>query len=61
MEENETEIMDLIVEAHNKFMMLEQTHPSDVPDWVNAIHTLQGIIGQRILRRDYPDIFTTIK
>lgn len=57
----EQEVMDLLVEAHNKYTELEQTHPSDLPDWVNALHTLQRLLGQRILRRDYPEDFPTHK
>jgi hypothetical protein len=54
-------VSDLIVKAHNLFTDLEQTHPNDLPDWVNAIHQLQNIIGMRVLRRDYPETYKTIK
>lgn len=53
----EEKIMDFIVEAHNIFAGLEKTHPSEEQDWANAIHILQRLMGQRVLRRDYPDYF----
>lgn len=55
----EAEIMDLITKAHSKYIDLIQTHPSDMPDWVNGIHSLQNVLGGRILRRDYPETFST--
>lgn len=57
----EKEILDGIVDVHNKYVKLESTHPSDMPDWVNAIHILQNLIGARILRREHPNIFATYK
>jgi len=57
----EQEIMDLLVEAHNKFSQLEPTHPSDITEWVFHLHGMQKILGQRVLRRDYPDKFYSIK
>lgn len=61
MDEKENEIMNLLVEAHNKYIKLESTHPSDMPDWVNHFHILQDVLTRRVLRRDYPDIFVTVK
>ena len=58
--EEEKEIMDLLVQAHNKFVKLNPTHPSDVSDWVNSIHGLQNVLGGRVLRRDYPETFHSI-
>ena len=57
----EQEIMDLIVKAHNKFIKIEPTHPSDITDWLDGIHKCQSVIASRIVRRDYPHFFTTIK
>jgi hypothetical protein len=61
MTEDEKLIMEKIVEVYGLFVKMEQTHPSDIQEWVDAIHALQGIIGMRILRRDYPEIFATYK
>ncbi|GEP52368.1 hypothetical protein FNO01nite_30400 [Flavobacterium noncentrifugens] len=60
MNEEEARITKLLTDAHNAFVVLEMTHPSDINDWVNGIHELQKIIGMRILRRDYPETYPTI-
>jgi len=57
----EQEVMDLLVNAHNKFMALNRTHPSEIQDWVIPFHSLQGIIINRVVRRDYPQCFNRIK
>jgi hypothetical protein len=57
----ENHIMNHLVYAYNDFSSLEQTHPDDIKDFVFHIHALQRILGQRILRRDYPNIFPTHK
>jgi len=57
----EVEIMELLIIAHNKFCQLQSTHPSEATDWQNGIHRLQAVMGLRILRRDYPEEFVTIK
>jgi hypothetical protein len=57
----EKEIMNLITQAHNRFVQLESTHPSEIKDWVNGLHSLQGVLGNRVLRRDYPEIFISKK
>ena len=54
----EEEVMQLIVEAHNKFIKLKTTHPCELDEWVYGIHHLQNILGSRVLRRDYPNYFT---
>ena len=59
--EQEEKIMNLLIEAHTNFSELEQTHPSDINDWVFHLHGLQRLLGQRLLRRDYPHIFITKK
>lgn len=53
----EKEINDLIIEAHNKYLKLEPTHPSDIGEWVTSIHGLQNTLNGRVLRRDYPKTF----
>ena len=61
MNEDEREIMNLLVEAHNKFTEMESTHPNKISEWVDSIHRLQDLLGMRILRRDYPRDFPTFK
>ena len=57
----ENHIMELLVIAYERFSKLDQTHPNDITDFVFHIHALQRILGQRVLRRDYPNIFPTHK
>lgn len=61
MDENEKKIMEFLVNAHNDYVKLPSTHPSDIHDWTNALHILQDVLTRRILRRDYPKDFITIK
>jgi hypothetical protein len=53
----EQEVLDFIVDAHNNFIKLENTHPLETAEWVDAIHRLQHLLMARVLRRDYPDTF----
>lgn len=48
-------ISDCLVEVWNKFVSLEQTHPSDIEDFRRGIHDLQKVIGMRELRRLMPE------
>lgn len=57
----EKEVADLLIEAHNKFIKLKRTHPSEMDEWIVNFHRLQKVVGFRILRRDYPDTFYSIK
>ena len=57
----EQKVMDFLVDAQNSFSELETTHPSEEEDWTNAMHALQRLLGQRVLRRDYPDYFYSSK
>jgi hypothetical protein len=54
---NEKEIMEKLVEAHALYIDLNKQHPSDMPEWANAIHDLQKLMAMRIVRREHPDIF----
>lgn len=58
--DREQQVMDKIVEAHNLYVELESTHPSDTLEWVDAVHRLQQILGLRVLRREMPDVFVTL-
>jgi len=58
--DKEQKIMDLLVEAHNNFIELDKTHPMEITEWVSNLHKLQDLLGARVLRRDYPETFTSI-
>ena len=53
----EEEIMNLIVNAHNKFVQLERGHKMEIQEWVGAIHNLQSILSHRVMKRNYPNYF----
>lgn len=57
--EQESEIMDLLVKAHTKFIELPKndSHPMEVSEWVFSFHKLQDLLGARILRRNWPKTF----
>lgn len=57
MKEKEFEILEDIVNLHNKYIKLEVQHPADNEEWCKAIHDLQKIIALRFVRYDYPEIF----
>lgn len=54
-------IMSLLVEAHRLYIELDAKNPSDLPEWVFHLHGMQRILGQRILRREYPNTFPIYK
>jgi hypothetical protein len=58
--EKEGEIMSLLVDAHNNFIELDMSHPMEKSEWVSAMHRLQDLLSARVLRRDYPETFTSI-
>lgn len=56
-EKGEKVIMDKIVEIHNLFVELDRKHPSELQEWITAIHQLQGIIEHRVFQRLFPNYF----
>jgi hypothetical protein len=58
---NEELIMKHLVSAYEEFLNLEQRRPNDTTDFLFHINALQRILGQRVLRRDYPNTFATYK
>ena len=61
--EEEQEVMNLLVEAHNKFVKIEAMHPDHIREWVDGIHKCQTVLKSRVVTRDYPEFFynSTIK
>lgn len=55
--ETEREILDLLAEAHNKFVSLADKHPSAMQEWTFYIHGLESLIEHRICKRVAKDIF----
>ncbi len=48
----EQEILDLLAEAYNKFIELNQRHNWDVHEFVHAIHQAQNIVLARTPNRN---------
>jgi hypothetical protein len=57
----ERKVLNLIGACHGAFAELPQSHPSDLPDFVNGVHIMQGLIMQRVARRAEPKSFPTYK
>jgi hypothetical protein len=57
--DQELKVMDEICHGYSEWLKLEMTHPSDMQDFVNAIHTIQGILAMRVIRRGYPEYWLT--
>jgi len=57
----EKEIMDLLIDAHNKFMKIRPVHSSHIDEWINGIHKCQNVIIGRIVIREYPHIFNHLR
>ncbi len=55
--DEELNVADLILEAHNAYIKLPKQHPSDMVDWTNAIHVLQREIMKRCARSCHPLVF----
>lgn len=50
-ENQEMIVRDALINAWNSFVLLESTHPDDLPDFRRAIHECQRILAMRQLRR----------
>ena len=53
----EQEILKDLAAAWNKFVELDRYHPSELSEFAQAMHTLQQLIGMRILNREHPELF----
>lgn len=53
----EKEILDLLIDAHHKFIALKTQHPQELTEWLAGIHQCQDIIALRVARAAEPNIF----
>lgn len=51
---DEGEVMDKLVEAHHRFMLLDAGHPDERREWGDAFHRLQSLLATRAMRRLFP-------
>jgi hypothetical protein len=54
---HEEKCLSHLTEAWNEFNLLDPYHPLEKQEFVQALHTLQQLIGMRILNREHPEIF----
>ena len=57
----ESKCMNALLECIDAWHQMERTHPSEEHDFVNAVHVIQRLMGQRVLRRAYPDGWPTYR
>lgn len=55
---DEQQLLRDLGKAHNAFCGLPVQHPSDIDEWVAALHDLQKLVMVRVARRMHPDLLT---
>lgn len=53
-------VWDALAYAWNKFCDLKQEHPQEQEEFMRGIHMCQYVLGMRLNRENYPDIFYKI-
>ena len=61
MTKQERRVVNFIGKAHSAFAKLKQQHPSDISDFIQGVHIMQGLIMQRVARRADPKSFPIYK
>jgi len=51
---NEQKVLERLTECHRAFLVLTPQHPDELREFVDAVHVIQGVLMQRIVRRSYP-------
>ena len=54
---DEDAVMDLLRRAWEQFLRIDRVHPDELDEFRRSIHHLQGLMGLRILTRDYPEVW----
>ncbi|MGH7756015.1 MAG: hypothetical protein ACREM8_07005 [Vulcanimicrobiaceae bacterium] len=57
----ETEALDAIKDAWNKFVALPRCHPMELQEGCTFVHGLQHLVMVRSLVREQPDQFTHVE
>lgn len=47
-------VLDKLMESYAAFRDLPKEHPSEIEEFVFAVHLIQGLLTTRIARRHYP-------
>lgn len=53
----EKRLLNILVEAWNLWITLDEKHPDDNPEMKSAIHSAQSLVALRVARRADPDIW----
>ncbi len=59
--ELEQNCMDGLNQCMAAFWEMDRQHPDEARDFVNAVHVIQRLLGQRIVRRCYPKGWPTYR
>jgi len=54
-------VSDKLMECYKSFLELDFQHPEDNREFAYAIHLIQGLLSLRVVRRCYPDGWSTYK
>lgn len=58
---DEAECMFYLFKTFHTYRKLPVQHPCEQSDFADAIHILQHLLGVRVLRKDYPEFWSTIE
>lgn len=53
----EKEVLNALVEAWNRFLLLSVDHPNERREFLSAIHRAQALVAVRVARRLEPDFW----
>jgi hypothetical protein len=59
LEPGEIEVMKCIGECLGAFYKLDQQHPDELREFVDAVHAMQDVLALRAVRRSYPEGWPT--
>lgn len=52
--DREDAVMNSLVQAVRDYSVLEEQHPDEMRTFIDAIHVIQGLLAERVVRRSYP-------
>jgi len=53
--DKEQNVMNRLMDCLHAYLDLEYQHPSDMSEFIFAVHFIQGLLAARVVRRDYPE------
>lgn len=55
----EQKVHDKLMECYQAFLDLKTQHPEDRREFAYAVHLIQGLLSLRVVRRSYPEGWST--